>query len=104
MKKLPVSAKKDFIKSISSAKPLDALAELIWNGFDASSDRVQVFLDLNNLNAIEHIRVRDFGDGIDPANVADFFGNLGESWKKQKARNNGRALHGKNGKGRFKAF
>ena len=104
MKKLPVAAKKDFIKSISSAKPIDALAELIWNGFDAGSDRVQVFLNLNEINSVEHIRVRDFGYGIDPANAADFFGNLGESWKKQKARDNGRALHGKNGKGRFKAF
>ncbi len=104
MKKLPVAAKKDFIKSISSAKPIDALAELIWNGFDAGSNRVQVFLDMNELNAIEHIRVRDFGYGIDPAKVEDFFGNLGESWKKLKARDNGRALHGKNGKGRFKAF
>jgi hypothetical protein len=104
MKKLPVAAKKDFIKSISSSKPIDALAELIWNGFDAGSNRVQVFLDMNNLNAIENIRIRDFGYGIDSASVADFFGNLGESWKKHKARDNGRALHGKNGKGRFKAF
>jgi len=104
MKKLPVAAKKDFIKSISSSKPIDALAELIWNGFDAGSDRVHVFLDMNDLNAIESIRVRDFGYGIDSSGAAEFFGNLGESWKKNKARDNGRALHGKNGKGRFKAF
>ena len=32
------------------------------------------------------------------------FGNLGDSWKKRENRKFGRALHGKDGQGRFKAF
>ena len=44
------------------------------------------------------------GLGIQRADVEKLFGNLGASWKKTTARLNGRALHGKNGKGRFKAF
>ncbi len=104
MKKVQVTAKKDFLESLASARPIAALAELIWNGFDAQSDKVEVFLDLNELNAIDSIRVKDYGYGIDLSQVDSYFGSLGESWKKAKVKQNGRALHGKNGKGRFKAF
>lgn len=105
MAKVHVVAKRDFLESLTtSTKPLAALAELVWNGFDAGSNKVQVFLDLNDLDAVEAIRVRDHGCGIIHSEVEDFFGSLGESWKKNRARQNGRALHGKNGKGRFKAF
>jgi HSP90 family molecular chaperone len=81
-----------------------ALAELVWNGFDAQSDRVQVHLDMNRMGGLQTIRIRDFGYGINHAHVEDLFGSLGDSWKKKKARQNGRALHGKSGKGRFRAF
>lgn len=104
MKKLHVEAKKDFLQSITSATPTNALAELIWNGFDACSDKVQVFLGLNSAGGIENIRVRDFGTGIDPLKAEELFGGLGDSWKKHTQRVQGRNLHGKNGKGRFKSF
>jgi hypothetical protein len=81
-----------------------ALSELVWNGFDAGADKVQVYFELNDLDGIQAIRVRDFGGGIDRTEVEKLFGSLGESWKKAKRRNHGRSLHGKNGKGRFKAF
>jgi hypothetical protein len=48
---IQVTAKRDFIESLTSARPIAALAELIWNGFDAKSDKVQVFLDLNEMMA-----------------------------------------------------
>lgn len=105
MAKVHVVAKRDFLESLAtSSRPLNALSELVWNGFDAGSDRVQVFLDLNDLDAVQAIRVRDQGYGILRSEVESLFGSLGESWKKNKDRQNGRALHGKNGKGRFKAF
>ena len=104
MPKIHVTAKRDFLESLTNAKPLDGLAEIIWNGFDADSSHVQVFFELNELDRISTIRVRDFGYGIDRSKVEDYFGNLGESWKKTKNRQNGRSLHGKNGKGRFKVF
>jgi hypothetical protein len=81
-----------------------ALAELVWNGFDALSDKVHVHLDMNRMGGLQTIRVRDYGYGINHAHVEDLFGNLGDSWKKTKGRQNGRALHGKSGKGRFRAF
>lgn len=104
MTKVHVTAKRDFLQSLTSSTPLDGLAEIIWNGFDADANHVQVFFELNDMDGIEVIKVRDYGYGIDREKVEDFFGNLGESWKKAQGRQNSRALHGKNGKGRFKAF
>ncbi|MEB0141236.1 MULTISPECIES: ATP-binding protein [unclassified Undibacterium] len=99
-----VTAKKDFLESITSSRPIAALAELIWNGFDAASNKVEVFLDINEMNGLESVRVRDYGDGITFSKVDKLFGSLGDSWKKAAVRQHGRSLHGKNGKGRFKAF
>lgn len=99
-----VVAKRDFLESLTIARPMVALAELVWNGFDAQSDRVQVQLDLNPLGGLHAIRVRDYGYGINHAHIQDLFGSLGDSWKKRKTRREGRALHGKSGKGRFRAF
>lgn len=104
MAKIPVTAKKDFLQSVTSSGPIAALAELIWNGFDAKSDKVQIFLDTNDMDGIESVRVLDQGDGITYSKVTELFGSLGESWKRAAVRQNGRSLHGKNGKGRFKAF
>ena len=99
-----VTATRDFLESLAVSRPLDALSELIWNGFDAESDKVKVHIDTNVMNGIDAIRVRDYGVGIRHVDLDALFGGLGDSWKRSKARSNGRALHGKNGKGRFKAF
>lgn len=104
MTKVHVIAKRDFLESLTNARPLAALAELVWNGFDAQSDRVQVHLDLNGLEGLHSIRVRDYGTGIDFSQIGSLFGSLGESWKKNTPRLHGRPMHGKSGKGRFKAF
>lgn len=47
MVKIHVQAQPDFLEGLTvSARPINAIAELVWNGFDAGSDRVQVFLTL----------------------------------------------------------
>lgn len=104
MPKVHVTAKRDFLESLTIARPIGAVAELIWNGFDAQSTIVQVSLDRNEMGGIQNIRIRDYGDGIAFSDVDALFGSLGESWKKNKGRLNGRGIHGKSGKGRFKAF
>lgn len=104
MNKVHVIAKRDFLESLTNARPLSALAELVWNGFDAQSNLVQVHLDLNELEGLQSIRVRDYGTGIDLTQIESLFGSLGESWKKCTPRLQGRPMHGKSGKGRFKAF
>ncbi len=101
---IQISAKKDFIERQSSAKSLPALAELIWNGLDSGSNIVETHCVLNALDGLEEIRIKDTGTGIDHSKVKQLFGDLGSSWKRDKHRLNGRALHGKNGQGRLKAF
>ncbi len=86
-------------------KPIRAIEELIWNGLDADADEVTVRFIKNGLGGVEAITVSDNGHGIDPANSEIAFGSLGGSPKKTKARSpSGRVLHGKEGKGRFRAF
>lgn len=105
MTKVHVTAKADFIQTLAVANPIEALTELIWNGFDADSRLVQVLFEKNELDGFDAIRVRDRGHGIPFGDVQTLFGALGESWKKAKRKSSsGRSLHGKNGKGRFKAF
>lgn len=104
MNTITVVAKKDCLERLAKVAPMKALSELIWNGLDAGSDRVEVELKQNSMSGLEQIKVTDYGTGIDHGHVSDLFGNLGESWKKSKRRHKGRALHGKNGEGRFKAF
>lgn len=104
MNRIAIEAKGDFLERLSSATPIRAIAELVWNGLDAGAGRVSVRLETNGLGGIEAIRVVDDGFGINHAHLQPLFGGLGDSWKRQKSRLNGRALHGKTGQGRFKAF
>lgn len=107
MKQVHVSAKRDYLETLAATKqPLTAVSELIWNGLDADALNVSVSLDRNGIDGIEKIVVEDNGNGIphDEAELA--FGNLGGSWKipKRKTEVFKRSLHGKSGKGRFRAF
>jgi hypothetical protein len=104
LNRIEIEAKPDFLERLSTAPPIKALSELIWNGMDAGAEIVSVSLEQNGLDGITLIRVRDTGRGISHSEVQKLFGNLGNSWKKAKGRHAGRALHGKNGQGRFKAF
>ncbi len=104
MNKINIEAKRDFLERLATAAPIKAVSELVWNGLDAGSDQVSVRLEMNGLDGLEAIRILDNGHGIHHSHVQTLFGALGDSWKRQKVRERGRALHGKNGQGRFKAF
>lgn len=103
-KKVIVQAKPDFIGSLANVRPILALSELIWNSFDANASRVKVSINMNVLDAMDTICIEDDGTGISHINISDLFGNLGDSWKRTAINKGGRSLHGKNGKGRFRAF
>lgn len=104
MLNIPISPKQDFLDRVGSAAPIKAVAELIWNGLDACAKVVEVSFKFNGLNGLEEIRIKDDGTGIDEGKVKSYFGDIGESWKRNQNRFNGRTLHGKDGEGRFKAF
>ena len=106
MKQIYVQAQADHIESLAKSSPLAAVEELVWNALDADAKEVKVDLVTNPLGAVEAVRVTDDGTGIDVLKVDETFGNLGGSWKRTGKGTplNGRRLHGRQGRGRFKAF
>jgi hypothetical protein len=101
----PVEVQSDFLEKITRAKPVLALAELVWNSLDADASRVSVSLEYNELGSLAAIVVSDDGNGIRRADAPEYFRRLGGSWKKPGATTSGgRFLHGQEGRGRFKAF
>lgn len=95
----------DHLKKLASAKPIHAVAELIWNAVDADATRVDLEIESDDI-AMRSVTIRDNGHGIPYSDVEAVFGKLGGSWKAHGSRSKikGRILHGKEGKGRFKAL
>lgn len=101
----PVEVQPDFLKKITGAKPVQALAELIWNGLDADASEVSVSFRYNEIDTLSAIVVRDDGTGIPRDKAPEYFRRLGGSWKRPGgSTEGGRFLHGQEGRGRFKAF
>lgn len=86
--------------------PVGAVEELVWNALDADAGRVVVALERNDLGGVERIRVEDDGTGMSAEQAEEYFRPIGTSWKKssQGTPVKKRALHGKNGRGRVRAF
>src|ERR1700722_15168672 len=107
MREFSVSVGADHIQAISRArKPLLGIAELIWNALDADATRVRVVITPNDLKGVETVLVEDNGTGILPSELETAFGQLGDSWKRlaNETKSLHRALHGKKGVGRYRAF
>lgn len=106
MKRIYVQAQADHIESLFKSSPAAAVEELVWNALDADAKEVKVDLVTNPLGAVEAVRVTDDGTGIDVLKADATFGNLGGSWKREGKGTEiyGRRLHGRRGRGRFKAF
>src|SRR5882724_2855844 len=103
--KLDLKVERDFLESLTRSNGTNAIAELIWNSLDADATLVEVTYTENVLGAIDVIEVADNGSGIEFRYADDVFGKLGGSQKKFETRSPGkRRFHGKEGKGRFKAF
>lgn len=109
MKTITINVQPDHLAALTVARnPLRAVAELIWNGLDADAHLVRVVFEDNDLAANQMVRVIDDGLGMSSLEAASAFENLGGSWKRLgNGRTRGpehRLLHGKTGRGRFKAF
>jgi hypothetical protein len=100
-----VEVQPDFIERQAKARPIDALAEIIWNGLDADATTVDVRLGHGEFG-LSSIAVTDSGHGIPHVEASTLFTRLGSSWKQRggftKTKN--RMLHGFEGRGRFKIF
>lgn len=101
----PVEVQSDFLEKITRAKPVHAVAEFIWNSLDADASTINVMFEQNELGTMSKIIVRDNGTGMKYDKAAEVFRSLGGSWKRMRATTEeGRFLHGQDGRGRFKAF
>jgi len=106
-KQIYVQAQPDHIESMFKGSPLSAVEELVWNALDADAHEVKVDLLTNPLGGVDAVRVSDDGTGIDILRADTTFGSLGGSWKrleKTASTESHRRLHGRHGRGRFKAF
>lgn len=77
-----------------------AIAELVWNGFDAKASRVNICFDANELDFIDKVIIEDNGEGINFENLNNTFGSFLDSVKRntyQRSSYN----RGKKGKGRY---
>ncbi|TDD89111.1 histidine kinase [Actinomadura darangshiensis] len=107
MPELVLSASDDHVQRIASEKdPVRAIIELIWNGLDAESDRIDISFERGELEAVNKVIVRDWGHGISVDEVARTFGEIGNSWKSRakRSKNGKRKVWGSKGQGRLHAF
>lgn len=83
-----------------------ALAEYIWNGFDAKADKVLIDYTFNELGTLETLKVTDNGYGINFSQLKDKFNPFYESEKALELHINRHrsTMHGKNGVGRLTFF
>ncbi|MFM9874228.1 MAG: ATP-binding protein [Fimbriimonadaceae bacterium] len=94
----------DVLKGAASCEPADALEELIWNSLDADATRVDVTTNRNELGGLNSLSIVDNGSGFE-VSAREAFGSFGTSAKKNREKTtNGRLLHGKTGRGRYKAL
>jgi phosphoglycerate-specific signal transduction histidine kinase len=91
-----VQVESDHIKKLTTARPIAAVAELIWNAVDADATHVEVEVDADEF-AMRSVTVRDNGHGMPHEMVATLFGRLGGSRKVQGSRSKLKSsfLHGK---------
>jgi hypothetical protein len=77
--------------------------ELVWNALDADAERVSIELDEQEMGGIARIVVVDDGHGMTVQDARAGFTTLGGSWKGKvtSTRLKQRALHGREGRGRF---
>lgn len=91
-------------KSIDNAGiPSDyklAIAEYIWNSFDAKSTNVNIQFEANEIGYISHFIISDNGEGINLSTIASTFGAFLDSQKQQTFQRTSE-VRGKMGKGRF---
>ena len=106
METVEVQVNSDHLEKLAkSCSPLAAIIELIWNSLDADSKIVRVIFSKNDLDSIDRIKIVDDGHGLAIGEARKAFQNLGGSHKRLKSKTiDGRILHGREGKGRFRAF
>ncbi|MFD1772190.1 ATP-binding protein [Sphingobacterium suaedae] len=77
-----------------------AIAEYIWNGFDARARQIDIRYEKNELGYLTALRIEDDGEGIDFRTLDRSFGNFLDSMKRTTLKRSS-YTRGRKGKGRF---
>lgn len=103
---IEIQAQPDHISSLAKVNPISALLEMIWNALDADAHLITISVLRDAMGGTTGLLIQDDGEGLQHEKAQEAFGFLGGSWKKYAHRTNkeSRILHGREGKGRFKAL
>ena len=80
---------------------MQAIAEYLWNGFDAGASQLRIEYSSNALDHLSAFSIHDNGAGIDLSTLDSTFGNFMDSLKKLTYQKASSAVRGNRGKGRF---
>ena len=102
---IDIGVERDHIDSLTKASGITAISELIWNSLDADATEVKIEYKTTPLDGYEYVTIKDNGHGLSYEKAQEVFSKLGGSEKKLITQSpNGRQLHGKEGKGRYKSL
>ncbi|MFO0847149.1 MAG: ATP-binding protein [Gemmataceae bacterium] len=106
MKQLAVKLGNDQIERLSKANAIQAIEELVWNGYDADAKTITITVQLDAAGlGVAGLRVADDGTGIPFGQLDKTFEMIGDSVKRAMRKTpGGRIPRGRHGRGRFKAF
>lgn len=57
MKHVSVAVQNDYLERMSKTRPINAVAELVWNSLDADADSIKVKLFENKMGGLERLTV-----------------------------------------------
>ena len=80
---------------------MEAVAEYIWNGFDAAASIIEISFETNEIGTINSLSIADNGTGIDYNLLKETFGNFNDSIKKATFQKSSSFIKGNKGRGRF---
>jgi hypothetical protein len=105
VQEIEVKVENDHIERLTTAKPILALSELIWNAYDADARTVRVEFEEGGLTKPGLIRVQDDGNGIPFEEAEGYFKSLGGLMEEKGGEDQRWPLYSRRkGQGRFKAF
>lgn len=80
----------------------EAVAEFIWNSFDAKAKTVSIEFDTKNpIGNLSSFKIKDDGEGIVHQTLSNTFGAFLDSEKRERSYQRSSYTHGRKGKGRF---
>lgn len=66
-----------------SVEPVQAILELVWNGFDAGAKNININIVYDHFNTVKNLTILDDGDGINFTDLGSNFNRFNDSLKKQ---------------------